>query len=123
MEDFIKKSVIWTAACVVLAALILGCLHRASWGMGLVVSAAWSIANFLLTIYLIKIAILEKNKKRLSLVLGIKFPVLYLFGFWLLSSRFFPTLSLIAGQSLVFFVMGVIKLCPKSAAARLNSQI
>jgi hypothetical protein len=114
-QTFIKKSVMGTTIVVAAIALILFGLGRVSWALGLLAATAWSMANFLMTLYLIDVAILKKDKKRLSLVLGIKFPVLYLVGFWLLVSRFFPISSLLVGMCSLFVVMGALRLCPKPA--------
>jgi hypothetical protein len=114
-DAFVKKSVLGTVILVVSVALILALFGKLAWGIGLCIGAAWSCANFLLTIYLTKIVLLERNKGKLWLILGIKFPVLYLLGFWLLISRSFPVLSILTGLFPIFVVAGVFKLCQKPA--------
>ena len=115
MDEFLKKSIQVTLICAVVLSIALLFFKKVSWSMGLLVAAAWSIANFLLTLKVIKIAVLEKTKSQLNLFLIVKFPVLYLFGFLILVSRVFPVWSLLTGLSLMFIVMGVLKICPKLA--------
>jgi len=81
--------------------------------LGFLTGAAWSSVNFLLLVNILKIAILHKPKTKLFLILLIKFPLLYLIGFWLLISGFFPPLSLLAGLTFVLLIVGIMRACPK----------
>jgi len=83
--------------------------------VGMLTGAAWSLINFLLIVRILKIAILEKSKIKLSTLLLIKFPVLYLLGFLILISRFFPVSSLLLGAILILLVLGVRNICTKQA--------
>jgi hypothetical protein len=83
------------------------------WIGGFLVSAAWSGVNYLLTIQILKISMLEKPKKNLGAMLLIKFPVLYLLGFLILATRFFPIYSLLTGLVSILFIMGMSRLWPK----------
>lgn len=75
--------------------------------------AVWSAANVYLTRHIIKIALLQGDKKRLALMLLVKFPVLYVGGFFILISGFFPLSSILLGLPVIFLVMGTVKIWPK----------
>ena len=83
-----------------------GLAGKILWTGGFLTGAAWSAANFLLIIAILKIALLLKDKRRLSLLLLVKFPLLYTLGFFILHSRFFPVYSVLAGAPLIFIVIG-----------------
>jgi len=83
------------------------------WLAGFLTGAVWSAINFLLIINILKVGLLQKDKTRLTAMLLLKFPVLYLLGFLILISRIFPVPSLLLGGFLVLVVMGVIRLCRK----------
>ena len=86
-----------------------------NWVVGFLTGAAWSAINFLLIINILKIALLKKDKAKLFFMLLVKFPVLYLLGFLLLTSKAFPVASLLLGGLIVLVVMGVTSLCPKAS--------
>ncbi len=83
------------------------------WAVGFLTGVAWAIVNFLLIINILKIALLQKDKGKLFVMLLVKFPVLYLIGFLLVVSRLFPVLSLVTGASLGLVAIGVMRLCLK----------
>ena len=78
---------------------------------GMLTGAAWSLINLLLIINLLKIAILQKSKLKLSMLLLLKFPVLYLLGFLILVSHIFPISSLLIGAIIILLVIGVRNIC------------
>lgn len=81
--------------------------------IGLFLGAGWTLANYFLTLKVLKIAILKQSKAQLSLLLLVKFPVLYLLGFLILIVRLFPIISLLLGSGLALLAAGVINLWPK----------
>jgi len=81
--------------------------------LGFLIGAAWSATNLFFLIKLLKIAVLRGSKVKLSLILLVKFPVLYLIGLLILISRFFPTLSLLAGLAFSLLAAGLINIWPK----------
>ncbi len=113
MDPLIKQSLRITSGLVIAISVIVFAQGNFSWALGFLCAAAWSMVNFLLTIGLLKIAILEKSKAKLSLILLIKFPLLYLVGFLLLSSKKFPVSSLLLGVLPVILVTGALKIWPK----------
>ena len=85
------------------------------WVAGFIVGAAWSAANLLFTIGILKIGILKKDPRKLTALIMLKFPVLYLVGFLILLSKAFPIMSILTGMTAVAVVMGIFKLWPKQA--------
>lgn len=74
---------------------------------GLLTAALWLVINFILTLKLLNVALLKGPKTKLSGLLLIKFPLLYLLGFLILASRVFSALSLVLGLGLGILVIGV----------------
>jgi hypothetical protein len=123
MPGLIKKAVKVNSILMLTVALICAVMGKVSFGAGLLVSAAWSMANFLFTIGLLDIALLRKPKGKLLLLLLIKFPVLYLLGFLILVFKVFPALSLLLGLSSILLILGVLHICPKLNRSNTNCPI
>ncbi|MFA4989645.1 MAG: hypothetical protein WC576_02615 [Candidatus Omnitrophota bacterium] len=123
MQELIKRAVKINIILVLTAALICAALRKFSFGAGLLVSASWSMANFLFTLNLLEIALLRKPKGRFLLLLLIKFPVLYLLGFLILVFKVFPALSLLLGLSSILLVLGVLNICPRPIKRNTNCPI
>ena len=85
------------------------------WSLGFIVGVAWAAANLYFTINILKISALKKDPKKLSAMLLMKFPVLYLIGFLILLSKAFPVSGLLAGLTVALVAMGIFKLWPKQA--------
>lgn len=84
------------------------------WVFGFITGALWSIANLVFTIHILKISVLKNDPKKLSALIMLKFPVLYLAGFFIISSGIFPVASLLTGLTAVILIAG-IKLWLKQA--------
>lgn len=80
------------------------------WALGFIIGAAWSAANLIFTINILKISILKKGSGRLSALILLKFPVLYLILFLLLISRAFPAISILTGLLAGLVITGISKL-------------
>lgn len=113
MDPFVKKAIKLTSIIAVLIVLGLGVFKKISWAEGFLIAVIWSILNYLLTMNLFQMGLLKEDKTKLFLMLLIKFPVLYLFGFFILVSRLFPVSSLLSGLPLILVVIGVSQLCHK----------
>ena len=85
------------------------------WALGFVIGAAWSMANVIFTINILKISVLKKEPAKLSALILLKFPVLYLIGFLILNSKTFPVESLLTGLTVVIITVGIFKLWPRQA--------
>jgi len=113
MNDTLKKSIKLTVILVLVTALVLALTEKSRFALGLVVSSAWSIINFVLLIKILEIAILHRNKEKLAFILLIKFPFLYLIGFFILTSKFFPAYSLLLGLGSILLIIGGNAIWPK----------
>jgi len=83
------------------------------WAAGFAVAAIWSVLNFWLIIMILETAVLKRSGANLPGILMVKFPALYLAGFWILTSRWFPAISLLAGMTLTLVLIGVVQIWPK----------
>ncbi len=123
MPELLRKSIKLNIVLVLITALVFALMRKFNFSAGLLISAAWSTVNFYLTLHLLEIAALHKSKKKLLLLLLVKFPVLYLLGFLVLISRIFPISSLLAGMSSILLVLGVSSLWSKRSKPNSNYQI
>jgi hypothetical protein len=79
------------------------------WASGFLVGAAWGFCNFYFLFRLIKMSFEAGTPKpKIFRLLMIKFPVLYLAGFYILRTGFFPVLSIVAGFSAYFFILAAL---------------
>lgn len=83
------------------------------WVIGILTGLAWMSVNLLLLNKLFKIAYLKEPKKKLYLLLLIKFPLLYAVLLAVLLSKKFPVASILVGMALVFILQKVIRICRK----------
>jgi hypothetical protein len=107
MRERLKRPINISVILVFVLALGLALLKNLTYGAGVLVGGGWLMANFLLTLNLLEIAVLKRSSGRLLLLLLIKFPVLYLSGFLVLIWELFPISSLLTGMSLIMLVLGV----------------
>jgi len=115
MGDVVKKSMKFSFLAAAAIALILVSRNNSGWAAGLLVAVLWSILNFSLTIRVFEMAILKKDPKKLSAILLVKFPVLYVGGFFILNLKLFPLVSILAGITLTLAVIGITMLLPRRA--------
>lgn len=102
IDKSIKISGVLAVVCCLAATACWGILE----GAGVIVGAAWGCVNLLLIKYLLlnSIAISSKSGVKILLLMGLKFPVLYLLGYALLISGL-PLWALLFGSSLIFCVL------------------
>ena len=96
------------AVFVISAAIALTGKHM--WGLGFFTGTLWSVANFALLTRLLKMAVIDKQKRRIGLLLLLKFPVLYLVGFLILRLGYFPVMSLMSGLLPVVIAIPIVKI-------------
>jgi len=82
------------------------------WLGGFAVSSSWVAINFLLYVALFDVITSEKNSRKISVLLILKFPVLYLIGFFIIASKMFPAGSIFTGIILTSAVGIGVKLWP-----------
>ena len=108
---------------VFILALVFALMRRFAYSAGILIGSSWLMANFLLTLSLLEIAILKKAKPKLLLLLLIKFPVLYLLGLLILILNVFPISSLFLGMTSVLLVLGAAILWSKRSKPSTNCLI
>lgn len=81
-------------------------MYKFMWVAGLLTGTCWSLVNFWFLFSLLKIALTGQDKRKLCLILFLKFPVLYTAGFLILISGYFPLLSLLSGLGLGLLLAG-----------------
>ena len=123
MREPLNKPINISVIMVFALALIFAVARRLSYSAGILISASWLMANFLLTLNLLEIAILKRPKVKLLMLLLIKFPVLYLLGYLILALKLFPVSSLFLGMSLIVLILGVSTIWPKQTKPNTNCQI
>jgi hypothetical protein len=106
-NSFFKKSFYLALALTLAVFAIFLFLDRLRWGLGVLVGGAWMFINFFLLFRLLPMGMgyNSRLKNRILLLCVIKFPVLYTAGYLILTSRFFPALSLLMGLSIFFIVL------------------
>ncbi|MBI3316205.1 MAG: F0F1 ATP synthase subunit A [Candidatus Omnitrophica bacterium] len=118
LKSVLKNTLIFCGAAVILALF----LRQWAWAGGLFAGFCWAFLSVYFLNHLIEMGLnsQEKPKKNIFWILTFKFPVLYLAGFFILKSRFFPVLSVVAGLSL--FIPGFLYVWLKNrkAEARLG---
>lgn len=113
MEQALKKSLKVTVILVSLISAVLALAGKYSWAVGFLLGNLWSVANFLFILGLLK-TLASKNKTKTVVMLFVKFPVLYLAGFFLFASRSFPAASLLAGLFPYLAATAIVKKCQPS---------
>jgi len=105
-----SRTVKFSIYIIMTGALALLLSHRTMWAFGLLIGATWSMANLLFTINILKISVLQKDPARLSALILLKFPALYIIGFFIISSKIFPAASLLTGLTAVLLIAGITEL-------------
>ncbi len=108
-NQFFKTVAMSGLICSGLVSLSALALGRIVWASGVMVGAFWVLLNvfFLFQLFEMSMNLREPKKGRILLLSVLKFPVLYLAGFFILKTRFFPVLSLLTGLTLFFMVLAI----------------
>ena len=110
LQSVVKLGGIFTLILVLIGAPLWGPL----WAAGVLTGSAWMFINFYFLFRLLDMGFAPLlsgaprrmtgwSQDRILLLSVLKFPVIYLAGFFILKSRFFPVSSLVAGLT-GFFV-------------------
>lgn len=123
MRERLNKPINISVIFIFILALVFAVTGRLVYSAGILIGASWLMANFLLTLNLLEIAILKKPRLKLLLLLLIKFPVLYLSGLLILSLKLFPALSLFLGMTVIMIILGVSSIWPVKPKPSTNCPI
>ena len=105
--EFITRIIKTTAVVSLVVSLCISYYFDWKIGLGFFVGAAWSLINLFFIRTLIK-EVVSPNEARKSItaVLALlKFPLLYVAGYFIVASEFFSVYALLAGFSLLFAVI------------------
>ncbi len=80
-------------------------------GFGFIAGSCWGILNLVLVFGLLHSLLVQQTPERSLIFILIKFPVLYGIGFYLLFTKTFPIVSLLAGFTFVIFGVGILYAC------------
>jgi hypothetical protein len=105
--EFITRIIKTTAVVSLVASLCISYYFDWRFGLGFLIGSTWSLVNFFFIRSLIKEVLSPEGlRKTITAVLGLlKFPLLYVAGYYLIKAEVFPIYSLMAGFSLVFVVI------------------
>lgn len=111
LQESLFKKLSVLGACFSLAVSLVF-FARGAWmfGLGIWVSSAWIFLNFYFLFRMLQIGFEPRVRKSDKiLVLSIlKFPVLYVAGFFILQTRTFPVYSILTGLSLFVLAMIIV---------------
>lgn len=103
---FINSSLKISLLISLILSLIISAAIGISDGLGMAAGTGWMCLNIIFLKHLIEnlLYLNQKNIVKFFLLLGIKFPFLYLLGYWLLSSEYVSPLYFLMGFTLVLGV-------------------
>jgi hypothetical protein len=105
--EFIHRAIKTSLILVFVIFLFVTFYYRFDYASGIMAGCGWGCLNlFFLTNLITETTNLEGiNKKRVLLLVLLKFPLLYLTGYFLLRINYFPVTSLLMGFTLIFAVV------------------
>lgn len=105
--EFIHRAIKTSLILAFLIFLFVTFYYRVDYASGILAGCGWGCLNlFFLTNLITETTNLEGiNKKRVLLLVLLKFPLLYLTGYFLLRINYFPVTSLLMGFTLIFAVV------------------
>lgn len=110
IETFFKNISFLGVGLSIGAALIFLFIKNWMWSAGILTGSLWVFVNsfFLCQLLEIGLQLNPKHKEKILIFTVLKFPVLYVTGFFILKSRLFPIYSLLLGLTLYFLALGIV---------------
>lgn len=80
------------------------------WSVGILTGSLWVFLNSFFLYQLLEMALHPqlKQKEKILIFSVLKFPVLYIAGFFILRAKFFPVYSLLLGLTIYFTALGIV---------------
>lgn len=105
--EFIHRVIKTSLVLAVLLFLFVTFYHRFDYASGILIGCGWGCLNLYFLTSLITRATNPGgiDRKRVVLLVLVKFPLLYLSGYILLKLKYFPVTSLLAGFTIIFAVI------------------
>lgn len=100
IEKILKTTLYFTVCLAIFITYFIGIFD----GLALLAGGCWGCLNLLFIKNLVQewIVLESRHYLKILLLLTVKFPILYFFGYLLLASNLFPLFSLLAGCSIIF---------------------
>lgn len=107
--EFLHRVMRATAVVGVLAFAFVALYYNVEFAWGILVGCAWGIGNFWALTRVITALVTPHgiDRRRALIMAAIKFPVLYVGGYFILTSGWFPPLALLAGFTILFVVVAL----------------
>jgi CHASE2 domain-containing sensor protein len=105
--EFLHRVLRATSVVGILAFAFVAVYYNLNFAWGLLVGCAWGIGNFWALTRIITAVVRpgEVDRRRVLILAAIKFPVLYVAGYFILRSDWFPPISLLVGFTILFVVI------------------
>jgi hypothetical protein len=105
--EFLHRVLRATSVVGVLVFAFVAVYYNINFAGGLLTGCAWGIGNFwtLTRIITAVVRLGEVDRRRTLILAALKFPVLYLAGYFILRLDWFPPISLLAGFTILFVVI------------------
>lgn len=100
---FLQNLVVVTLATALFTVAVFACRGAWLFAFGTLAGVCWAFLNAAVLVQIIRMAATVKQvDRKLAVLLVVKFPVIYLTGFFILRTNFFPVTSLVTGLTIVF---------------------
>ena len=105
--DFLTRVQRATAVVGALAFVLIASYYEVNFALGFLVGCLWGVANFWALGRLLRAVVTPErvDRRRTYIFAAIKFPVLYVGGYFILSSSLFSPIALLIGFSSLFVVV------------------
>jgi biotin transporter BioY len=105
--EFIYRTIKTTLILAALIFVVATIYYDFKIGLGILVGAGWGCLNLYFLTNLIQGALdpEKPNKRKIALIALVKFPLLYLLGYFFLRLKYFSVVSLLSGFTLIFVVI------------------
>lgn len=111
MQNYFFKNVSISGSLLALAAAAVFCFVKPwVWAAGVLTGALWVFLNSFFLFQLLDMGLHPRphSKDKILIYSMLKFPVLYVAGFFILRSRIFPVMSLLAGLTAFFAAFAAV---------------
>jgi hypothetical protein len=107
--EFIYRTIKTSLILVLILFLFVSVYYNFKFALGIFVGCVWGCLNlYFLSNLIVETIKLEKvNRKKILLIVLMKFPLLYLLGYLLLKVKYFSAIALLAGFTLIFVVIAL----------------
>lgn len=108
--SFFKNVSYWGLGLIAVSSMALFFIKGWAWASGVCVGGLWVFLNSYFLYQLLEMGLNPKPKQnnKILMLSIIKFPVLYVTGFFILRTRIFPVYAVLLGLTLYFAALGIV---------------